>query len=122
MSRERKLGDQGRSCETGKGESETDQESTTDKHANVLGRSLKRNTDDLDRRSEKHGPSSTVSIVDKRGKGKTDYASDRLDRVEQTESSAVWVVEVGFPSVERSAVSDGAHPQTHCKPFIILPS
>lgn len=108
MGGEGELGDKGRRGETGEGKTETDQESTTDKHADVLGSGLKSDADELDSRTEEHGPSSTESIVDKGGKGQSDDTTDRLDGIEETKGGTVGVVKVDSPSVEGSAVSNVA--------------
>ena len=78
MSRERKLRNEKRGGSTRETETETDETSSTDKHANVLSTSLNADTDQHDDGTTENRPSSTKAVASVGSKGKSADTTDRL--------------------------------------------
>jgi hypothetical protein len=71
VGRERKLGDQKRGGSASETETETDERSSADEHADVLGRGLNGDTDKHDHGTQEDGLSSanTIAKVGRKGEG-----------------------------------------------------
>ena len=80
MSRERKLGDQKRGGGASETETETDEASRADEHADVLSASLDTDTDEHDDGTAEDGPSSTEAITSVGSEGKSANTTDGLCR------------------------------------------
>lgn len=80
MGGEGQLGDQERGGGTGETETETDDTSSGDEHADVLCSCLNGDTDKHDARTEEDGHPTTEFVACKGHKGKRKNATDRLRR------------------------------------------
>lgn len=120
-----KLSDEKRRGETSPGETETDETTGGNEHADVLGSSLDSGSADHDEGAEEDSPATAKDIGEVGGEGKTDNTTDRLDSVEDTEESGLLlgVVEVRLPGVKRLQTCSSVRALSLSGlPFIIDPS
>lgn len=116
MSRERKLSDQKRGGGASETETETNEASCADEHADVLSASLDTDTNEHDDGTAEDGPSSTEAITSVGSEGKSANTTDGLCRsqlvastknrdtylnsVEDTEQRTLGLVEVILPQFQ----------------------
>lgn len=93
------LSEQQRRSTVGDSNTESDEETSTDEHAEVHSSRLEDDSNDHENATSEDTGAATIAIGEVRYNGKSDERTDGHDGVEQTQRSCRWVVEVWRISV-----------------------